>query len=518
MHFSLWVLICLLPLNSGMSFAQTPFDKENDKENDKIHPKQESIQKNHHKNNDKSPDKDPDTDSDKDLEDFFEDDIKKISLEGDSGDLDDFFRDDKIGLDANEILDSQSGAGKTSYSFNGNIKFKTGYRFNYDSPIKGTTDHSGLSDAKAEIDLEFGLNIFESWYFFISGSAFYNLAYEFNGRNNYTEKFLEENEKELELDKLFIRGRLNKALDIKIGRQIVVWGKSDNIRVTDILNPLDLREPGMTDIEDLRLPVFMTRLDYYFFNLSLSAFVIHEHRSHKTSVFGSSYFYLPFALPDESDISIRIENTEYALSLSGTFPGFDISFYLADSYDDLSYLNAKNQRFNQRISMTGLAANKACGNFLYKAEAAFFNGIRLSAFPLNGVPIDNFHNYSRLDFLAGIEYSGFKNTSLSFEMADKWMTDYDTGAQNSGINEHMVQYALRVSRTFFHEVLDLTILTSLYGKSADDGGFIRTQGTYDLSDSISITLGAILYKSGSHALLRQIGENDAIFSSITYSF
>ncbi|MBT4286583.1 MAG: DUF1302 family protein, partial [Deltaproteobacteria bacterium] len=420
--------------------------------------------------------------------------------------------------DINETLDSQPSSDKTSYFFNGNIKLKTGYRFNYDSQGNRTTDHSGLSDAKAEIDLEFGSKVFESWDLFISGSAFYNLAYEFNGRNNYTEKFLEENEKELELDKLFIRGSLNKALDIKIGRQIVVWGKSDNIRVTDILNPLDLREPGMTDIEDLRLPVFMTRFDYYFFNLSLSAFVIHEHRSHKTPVFGSSYFYFPNALPDESDISTRFENTEFALSLSGTFPGFDISFYLADLYDDSSYLNANNQRLNQRISMAGLAANKVHGNFLYKAEIAFFNNIRLSAFPQNGVPVENLQDYSRVDFLVGIEYSGFKDTSLSFEMADKWMTNYDHCAQNIGINEHRVQYALRVSRTFLHEVLDLTILTSLYGKSADDGGFIRTQGTYDLSDAISITLGAIFYKSGSHVMLKQIGENDAIFSSITYGF
>ena len=510
MHFALCIFICLVFLNAGMSFAQTPLDKEKDK----IHPRQKSIPETHHKNHDKSPIKDPD----KDLEGFFEDDIKEISLEGDSGELDDFFSDDKIRPDTDETLDSHTGSGKTSYFFNGTIKFKTGYRFNYDSQGKGTTDHSGLSDAKSEIDLELGSKVFEIWDFFISGSAFYNLAYKFNGRNTYTEKFLEENEKELELDKLFIRGSLNKALDIKIGRQIVVWGKSDNIRVTDILNPLDLREPGMTDIEDLRLPVFMTRLDYYFFNLSLSAFVIHEHRSHKTPVFGSSYFYLPFALPDESDISTRIENTEYALSLSGSFPGFDISFYLADIYDDSSYLNANNQRFNQRISMAGLAANKARGNFLYKAEAAFFDGIRLSAFPQNGIPVENLQDYSRVDFLVGVEYSGFKDTSLSFEMADKWMTNYDHGAQNSGINEHMVQYALRVSRTFLHEVLDLTILTSLYGKSADDGGFIRTQGTYDLSDAISITLGAIFYKSGSHALLRQIGENDAFFTSITYGF
>ena len=368
------------------------------------------------------------------------------------------------------------------------------------------------------MDLEFGTRFFESWDFFISGSGFYNLAYELNNRHNYTDKFLEENEKELELEKLFIRGSLTKALDVKIGRQIVVWGKSDNIRVTDVLNPLDFMEPGMTDIEDLRLPVFMTRLDYYISNLSLSAYLIHEHRSHKAPVFGSSYFYLPYALPDETDPSNRFENTEFAVSLAATFPGFDISFYMADIYDDSAYLNANNQRLHEKISMAGLAVNKASGNFLYKAETALFDGIRLSAFPQNDVLVDNLHDYTRFDLLAGVEYSGFKDTSLSLEAADKWLTNYDSDAQKSGSKEHMVQYALRVSRTFLHEVLELSVLASLYGKTADDGGFIRTQGTYDLSDAVTLALGVIFYKSGSNAILKQIGENDAVFSSITYSF
>ena len=36
----------------------------------------------------------------------------------------------------------------------------------------------------------------------------------------------------------------------------------DNLRVTDVLNPMDLRVPGLTDIDDLRLPVTMIKLDY----------------------------------------------------------------------------------------------------------------------------------------------------------------------------------------------------------------------------------------------------------------
>ena len=494
-------------ISIGLILLNTPLGAADDiplKNQDNIHADDESIMKNQTKS------------VEKDLDDFFEDDPGPDSLDKNAGDLDEFFSDGEIQIDS--IPDSQTALIDKNYSLNGNINIKTGYRLNHDSPLPGFTDHRGLFDLKGEIDIEFGYKIFSSYDFFVSGSAFYNLAYELNNRNHYTNKFLDDNEKDLELDKLFIRGSLTNAFDIKLGRQVVVWGKSDNIRVTDILNPLDLREPGMTDIEDLRLPVFMTRLDYYFFNLSLSGFLIHEHRSHKMPVFGSSYFYLPNSLPEDTDPSDRIENTEFALSLSATYPGFDISFYMADIYDNSAYLNAKNQRVHGKISMAGVAANKAFGNFLYKAEAALFKGIRLSALQKNFIFVENLHDYSRFDSLVGVEYSGLKDTRLSFEAADKWLIDYDDDAQKGGNREHMVQYALRVSRTFLNEVMEFSILASLYGKTADDGGFLRTQGGYDMSDDISFTLGVIFYKSGSNAMLWQIGENDSIFSSIVYSF
>jgi len=455
--------------------------------------------------------------SEEELDDFFEDDPEYDSLNPDSDDLNDFFSSDEKVSGTETLPASQLNTGEVGYFLNGSISGKTGYRFST-PPLQRTTDHQGLSDAKGELNLEFGAKVFESWDFFVSGSTFYNLAYEINNSSNYTDKFLDENEKALELERLFIRGSLTPHLDIKIGRQIVVWGKSDNIRLTDILNPLDLMEPGITDIEDLRLPVFMTRVDYYISNLSLSGFLIHEHRSHKTPVFGSSYFNLPYSLPDDKDPANRFENMEFAASLVATFPGFDISFYMADIYDASAYLDANNQRLHGRISMTGLAANKVHGNYLYKAEAALFDNIRLSAYRQNGALVENLHDYSRFDLVAGVEYSGFKDTVVSLEAADKYISNYDKDARKSGAMEHMVQYALRVSRMFLHEVLELSVLASLYGKTADDGGFIRAQGTYDLSDVITITLGTVFYRSGSSAMLRHIGENDAVFLCVKYSF
>lgn len=108
---------------------------------------------------------------------------------------------------------------------------------------------------------------------------------------------LNDYESDTEFREIFIRGKINPRLDLKVGRQIVVWGKSDNFRVVDVLNPPDLREPGLVDIENLRLPSCKSRLDYYQGDWSLSGLAIHEIRFDKLPPYGSDFYPFPVKLP-----------------------------------------------------------------------------------------------------------------------------------------------------------------------------------------------------------------------------
>ena len=123
----------------------------------------------------------------------------------------------------------------------------------------------------------------------------------------------------------YIQGSLTKSLDVKIGRQIVVWGKSDNIRVTDVLNPLDIREPGLTDIEDLRLPVTMSRLDYYIGDWSLTGIAIHEIRFNKRPEYGSDFYPGSQPPPHEDKPDHCGNNTEYAVAINTAFSNRQVS-------------------------------------------------------------------------------------------------------------------------------------------------------------------------------------------------
>jgi len=135
---------------------------------------------------------------------------------------------------------------------------------------------------------------------------------------------------EIELNELNIELEILPNLDFKIGRQVVVWGKSDSIRITDILNPLDNRKPGLVDIKNLRLGRTMSKLDYYVDNLNYSIIALHENRFSKNPKSGSDFKSatdLNEIHPDDS-----FENTGIAISLTGAFEGYDIGVYYANTY------------------------------------------------------------------------------------------------------------------------------------------------------------------------------------------
>ena len=396
----------------------------------------------------------------------------------------------------------------------GALSLSSAFNLDHDPPLPGGADYRYLSRLRSELNLEAEIKLSSSWKARASGHAFYDFSYPIKGRSIFTDEALESLEREAELDEAWIQGKLFSNLDLKVGRQVVVWGKSDNIRVTDVLNPLDNREPGLVDIEDLRLPVTMTKLDLYLGRFNLSGIMIHEVRFSKYPPFGGDFYPTLYALPqvDEPDLSLR--NQEYGLALNGVFEGWDLSFYGAYYFDEqrLELLPLGFKLVHDRIWMAGAAFNKVFGSWLFKAEAAVLGGLKYTALPGT--------DRTRLDLLAGLEYSGFKNTTISLEVVNRHIFDYDPvlAADPDDVEENNLQTAFRITRTFLNDTLEVSLLASTYAWDGGDGGFQRLQAKYDWTDNLIMTLGLVNYTEGDRYFWRSIGDKDRIFLNFEYHF
>lgn len=387
--------------------------------------------------------------------------------------------------------------------------------FAHDAPEEAQADFRGLSMLRTNATLSSEVRL-KDWQARISAHGFYDASYSFQDREEYSRTLLDVYEKELEIDDLYVQGSLSASLDIKVGRQIVVWGKSDNIRVTDILNPLDNRVPGIVDIKSLRLPVTMTKLDYYTGDWNLSGIVIHEVRFDKTPVHNSDFFPGDGPLPPEEKPGLSLDNQQYALALNGIFSGWDLSLYGAWVFDSRAHITIDEDnslfREHSRVFMTGMSANIALGNWLLKGEGAWFDGLEYAT-----IPDDEF---SRLDLMAGVEYLGFSETVLSLEIVNRHLADFDErlALVPDIAQEDSLQTVAKLVRDFANDTIQVKILLSVFGGHGEDGAFERFQLDYDLTDDITVTGGIIFYQAADQGALSSIEDNDRLFFELIYEF
>ena len=125
-----------------------------------------------------------------------------------------------------------------------------------------------------------------------------------------------------------------------------------------------------------------------------------------------------------------------------------------------------------------------------------------------------------MDGLAGLEYSGFKNTTIAVEIANQHIFDFDNILKDEPDRqrEDLFQSAVRLTRTFMHDTLTFTFLANTLGATGDQGAFQRFTLEYDLTDSIEITGGAVFYHSGDLRRTQSIGSNDRLYLEIQYNF
>jgi len=397
----------------------------------------------------------------------------------------------------------------------GSVSLQGEYGYAHDAPAAGEADYRGLSHLKFGVDMGFDYRINPRWQAHGELKGSYDAGYQLNGRDNFETTVLDDEEMELEIGEIWVRGELAESIDIKVGRQIVVWGKSDNLSVTNILNPIDNRSLGMVDVKDLRLPLMMARLDYYFQGLGgdwgVSAIAIPQISFNKNPLLGSEY-YIPLPSADEVVPEDGLDNMEYALAINGIFSGWDLSLYRAQLFDDNAYFTTEGgtpQLLHSRIQMNGIAANSVKGSWLLKGELAHLRNLRYS---------NTLSAYRRVDMLLGVEYAGIKDTSISFEVVQRQILDHDSALQISGVDNSSRQLALSVRNDQMHDRLHLVGLVLLNDLSTDNGGIVRVSGEYELTDSLTVTVGVVDYLATANLPFSEIEDNDRIFTELEYHF
>ena len=382
----------------------------------------------------------------------------------------------------------------------GKVTQQVAYSYSDDSP------HNNISSLKTSLFVDYEHKFFNGFKFKVNGKAYYDAIYDIRGEEKYSSDELRELRDEFEFFDFYVEGSLTDKLDMKLGHQVVVWGRSDTIRITDILNPLDNRRPGMVDIEDLRLPITMVKFDYFVGDWRVTPIAVLDQRFSKNPPSGSAFNPNPRPMPlhkAHSDITP-------ALSVGGEFSGWDVNFYAAQVRDDAGYVEGGHIE-HDKVNMLGTAVNILKGSWLLKSELAYFDGLKYTS--------TSNKKFKRTDALLGLEYNGIADTLISYDVAVRNIHNYDERLKNEldELEERNYQHAFRVSSDFMNATLKANYLISLFGSKLDEGGFQRAWVMYDIADGIYANVGIVDYIVGSHRF-DAVSNNDMAFMDVTYSF
>lgn len=375
-------------------------------------------------------------------------------------------------------------------------------------------DYHGLSRLRNRLNLKLDLELPFEWDASFEGHGFYDPAYLINGRDDYTSDVLSDNELFFDTGDAWIRGELTDWLDIKLGRQVVAWGRSEALRVLDILNPLDQREPARADIEDLRRTVAMARVDAHWEEWTLSAIAIPELRFDLIPEVGSDFYPGTMEFPQERPR--HFEDTEYAGSLTGIFSGWDISFHGAWLWNDTPRFERRQvpgfpaRLVHDRFWLVGAGGNYTVGSFLFKGEVAY----------LHGIGFFNAGRKSRVDGLFGIEYYGLTDTTFVVEILDRFLFNYESqiGRAPDGVRRHSPALSLRLRRNFWNDTLHVQGVGIILGLDTREGSIVRVDIDYDVADALVVGVGLLLYQQGVSAPLNIYGDNDRLIFRAKWSF
>ncbi len=325
-----------------------------------------------------------------------------------------------------------------------------------------------------------------------------------------------------------------KSVDIRIGKQQIVWGKADGVFITDIVSPLNLTEFLLPDFDEIRVGVYAVKLDYYVGNSTFEAIWKPVYAGNEFPPPGSIWYKPPeFPAPptfDNSKENIKpsFDNSEVYLKYSLTSSAVDFDLMGAYTWDQtpsmyvekvfgfdtvtnqpgLTGLNITPE--HHRLYVGGGSFSSTIKSFVLRGEAAYYNGKYFQTTdPLaEGALVEKDY----MHYVVGLDY-GVGHLRLSAQFIQKAIFDYDEMMNDDEFSNTMTFLA---HYDAMRETLHLELF-SYIGLNYGDA-LIRPKITYDFSDSFNILLGSNIFVGDKQGMFGRYGDNSMIYTKIKYNF
>ncbi len=319
------------------------------------------------------------------------------------------------------------------------------------------------------------------------------------------------------------------SMDIRIGKQQIIWGKADGVFITDVISPKDLREFLLPEFDEIRMGITAVKFDYYIGNSTLELVwvpVFSPTMMPEESSIWNPGFDLP--LQPEFDYSRKkvqesFQNSEVFFKYSTTSSAIDLEFMAGYMWDDDPTMHTVKNidpvtmqpesitiiPEHHRLGLVGGSFSTTLGGYVIRGEGAYYFGkYFMSEDPMiNEAVVEKDY----LQYLIGIDFT-LMDIKMSVQFIQQYILDYDDPIVNDRAENMMTFFA---TKDFLRETLFLELFS--YIGLNDGDALIRGKVKYKFTDELEILLGANIF-TGTEGMFGQYNKNDMVYAKVKYSF
>ncbi len=310
---------------------------------------------------------------------------------------------------------------------------------------------------------------------------------------------------------------------LRMGRQMVIWGAADGLRITDLVSPLDMTEFLAQDYDDIRMPVNALRLFVFNDKVRVEAIAVPTFQGYVLPVqAGNPWSMLPQNLPlpvvwKAEKRDFKLSDAEYGGRVAFTLPGVDFSLsglYTWNKMPVKQYTPSPTEIAVSpqyyRMGFVGGDISKPLGQFVLRGEAAYNVDKHFSYKPEAMMhPQQGFHS---LNWLLGVDWYAPSEWMLSAQFSTENIFGYKDYISQERNN---MLATLNVSKRLLNSTLQLSNFT--YFDVSNKGWFSRFAADYALSDQIHLMAGYDWF-GGDKGIFSTYKDNSEVWVKAKYSF
>lgn len=345
-----------------------------------------------------------------------------------------------------------------------------------------------------------------------------------------------------------------KNYGFSIGKQIIRWGKTDQISPVDTLNPQDMREFIIPEYEERKIPIWMADVNLFFDNFTLEGVYIPFFEESKLDYFQTNWAVfkhikkeiqntsLPPALKNYFNNLQIHENdpeteAEFGIRLTSTIKSIDLGLTFHHATEDIPYIKSfpvKNISVSGDLSaenMSSILSGAVPTNENIEVEYMRTNIVgfefetTLSDFGIRGETAwqenESFLTSAltstrkpTVTSIIGIDYTTEGDTYLNFQFAHRHIAGYSP--EILYFDQDTYTLMGEINRNIFSDWLKAVLH---YSKNLNNNEwYLSPQLKYTYITNLECIIGASLFSGDSDTFLGSVNNFDLVFFDISYRF